>query len=170
MIGGDTGAGKSTLFDAMTVSLFATTSGDRNVEEMRSTFASPEDDLTKAKDGGLTKASYYLALVYKANGAADQADKCVKEYLDSGNATSYELYDLGAEEMGEGNYTDALTYFNAALAMEKAPNKQNLMKSAITAYEYSGDFASAKSMLADYLEQFPSDEDAQRESTFLETR
>ena len=47
LIGGDTGAGKSTLFDAMTVALFATTSGDRNVEEMRSTFACPEDDLTK---------------------------------------------------------------------------------------------------------------------------
>lgn len=47
LIGGDTGAGKSTLFDAMTVALFASTSGDRNVEEMRSTFAGPEDDLTK---------------------------------------------------------------------------------------------------------------------------
>ena len=47
LIGGDTGAGKSTLFDAMTVALFATTSGDRNVEEMRSTFAGPGDDLTK---------------------------------------------------------------------------------------------------------------------------
>jgi len=47
LIGGDTGAGKSTLFGAMTVALFATTSGDRNVEEMRSTFAGPEDDLTK---------------------------------------------------------------------------------------------------------------------------
>lgn len=47
LIGGDTGAGKSTLFDAMTVALFATTSGDRNVEEMRSTFVGPEDDLTK---------------------------------------------------------------------------------------------------------------------------
>lgn len=47
LICGDTGAGKSTLFDAMTVALFATASGDRNVEEMRSTFAGPEDDLTK---------------------------------------------------------------------------------------------------------------------------
>ena len=47
LIGGDTGAGKSTLFDAMTVALFATTSGDRIVEEMRSTFAGPEDELTK---------------------------------------------------------------------------------------------------------------------------
>ena len=49
LIGGDTGAGKSTLFDAMTVALFATTSGDRIVEEMRSTFAGPEDDLTSSK-------------------------------------------------------------------------------------------------------------------------
>ena len=47
LIGGDTGAGKSTLFDAMTVALFATTSGDRNVEEMQSTFAGQRMDLTK---------------------------------------------------------------------------------------------------------------------------
>ncbi len=45
------------------------------------------------------------------------------------------------------------------------------MKSAIAAYEYSsGDFDSAKTMLKDYLEEYPSDEDAQKESTFLETR
>ena len=44
------------------------------------------------------------------------------------------------------------------------------MKSAIAAYEYSGDFDSAKTMLKDYLEECPSDEDAQKESTFLETR
>ena len=93
LIGGDTGAGKSTLFDAMTVALFATTSGDRNVEEMRSTFAGPEDDLTKvtfyfqqgkhlyriervlqqerAKRGGGTtmqKATASLVIVYKIGG------------------------------------------------------------------------------------------------------
>lgn len=133
-------------------------------------YKTAQTDLEKAKEDGIAKASYYLAQTYKANGETDKADKCVKEYLDSGVATSYELYNLGADELGEGNYTDALTYFNAALALEKVPNKQNLMKSAIAAYEYSGDFASAKSMLADYLEQFPSDEDAQKESTFLETR
>lgn len=133
-------------------------------------YKTAQTDLEKAKEGGQAKASYYLAQTYKANGDTDKADKCVKEYLDSGAATSYELYDLGTEEMGEGNYTDALTYFNAGLALEKVPNKQNLMKSAIAAYEYSGDFASAKTMLADYLEQYPSDEDAQKESTFLETR
>jgi TolA-binding protein len=44
------------------------------------------------------------------------------------------------------------------------------MKRAISAYEYSGDFESAKEMLSDYLALYPSDEDAKRESTFLETR
>ena len=47
LIGGDTGAGKSTLFDAMTVALFGSPSSDRKVEEMRSSFAEPEDDLTQ---------------------------------------------------------------------------------------------------------------------------
>lgn len=47
LISGDTGAGKSTLFDAMTVALFSQTTSTRKVEEMRSTFATPEDPLTK---------------------------------------------------------------------------------------------------------------------------
>lgn len=133
-------------------------------------YKTAETDLAKAKAGGIAQASYYLAQTYKASGDSDKADKCVKEYLDSGVATSYELYELGTQEMGEGNYEDALTYFNAALALEKVPNKQNIMKSAIAAYEYSGDFDSAKSMLGDYLQQYPSDETAQKENTFLETR
>lgn len=47
LISGDTGAGKSTLFDAMTVALFYQTTNERKVEEMRSTFATLEDELTQ---------------------------------------------------------------------------------------------------------------------------
>lgn len=133
-------------------------------------YKTAETDLAKAKEEGLAQASYYLSQTYEATGDMDKADKCLKEFLESNVATSYELYDLGIEEMGDGDYEEALTYFNTALAMDKVPNKQNLMKNAIAAYEYSGDFASAKEMLAEYLEQYPSDEDAQKESTFLETR
>ena len=49
LIGGDTGAGKSTLFDAMTVALFGSPSSDRKVEEMRSSFTEPEDDSVDRK-------------------------------------------------------------------------------------------------------------------------
>jgi ATPase involved in DNA repair len=46
LIGGDTGAGKSTIFDAMTFALFSTTTGDREAKEMRSQFA-PDNKPTK---------------------------------------------------------------------------------------------------------------------------
>lgn len=42
LIGGDTGAGKSTIFDAMTFALFNSTTSDRDAKEMRSQFASPK--------------------------------------------------------------------------------------------------------------------------------
>ncbi|WP_125588114.1 AAA family ATPase [Companilactobacillus jidongensis] len=45
LIGGDTGAGKSTIFDAMTFALFGSTTSDRNAKEMRSQFA-PDDKIT----------------------------------------------------------------------------------------------------------------------------
>jgi tetratricopeptide (TPR) repeat protein len=128
------------------------------------------DYLTKAQEAKEPLASYYLGLSYEAEGENEKAQACIEEYLDSGVATSSELYDLGIAEMDEGDYADALTYFNAGLALEKVPNKQNLMKSAIAAYEYSGDFDAAKKMMKDYLKLYPSDEEAQRESTFLETR
>lgn len=42
LINGDTGAGKSTIFDAMTYALFDKTTGDREAREMRSQFAQPD--------------------------------------------------------------------------------------------------------------------------------
>lgn len=43
LISGPTGAGKTTIFDAMTFALFGVGSGDRKPEEMRSNFAKAED-------------------------------------------------------------------------------------------------------------------------------
>ena len=47
LIGGNTGAGKSTLFDGMTMALFDKGTGERKPEEMRSNFATLEDPLTE---------------------------------------------------------------------------------------------------------------------------
>ena len=110
--------------------------------------------LEKAKEHKQMLASYYLGLAYDANGDSDKAKKCIAEYIKSGVATSYDLYELGMQEMQDGNYKNALTYFNSGLELEKVPNKQNLMKSAIAAYEYSGDFDSAKKMMKEYLKAF----------------
>lgn len=126
--------------------------------------------LKKAKEHNEKLASYYLGLAYEAKGEDEKAKKCIEEYIKSGVATSYELYDLGMSELEDGDYENALTYFTTALDMDEVPNKQNLMKSAISAYEYSGDFDSAKKMTKEYLKEYSDDEEVKRENTFLETR
>lgn len=126
--------------------------------------------LTKALEGGETLATYYLGQICDDKGDHEGSRRYLDQYLESGLAGSYELYELGNEEMAGGDYAQALVYFNAGLKLESVPNRQNLMKSAIAAYEYSGDFASAKNMVREYLKLYPSDEEVQKESTFLETR
>lgn len=93
LISGDTGAGKSTIFDAMTYALFGTTTGDRDAKEMRSQFAtaddrtsvtfyfeqgnllyrierSPEQKLSKKRGSGSTlqKSTAKLAIVDRVKG------------------------------------------------------------------------------------------------------
>ena len=44
------------------------------------------------------------------------------------------------------------------------------MLNEITAYEYSGDFGVAQTMMQSYLEKYPDDQEAIRENIFLSTR
>lgn len=133
-------------------------------------FDNAETYLKKAMEGGEILATYYLGQICEKKGDHESAKEYLDQYLASGLASSYELYELGNEEMAAGDYEQALVYFNAGLKLETVPNRQNLMKSAIAAYEYSGDFASARNMVREYLKLYPSDEEVQKESTFLETR
>lgn len=126
--------------------------------------------LKKAVDEKLVKANYYMGEVYQKKGDNDSSQKYFKKYLDSGEADSYDLMNMGQAQMDNGNYDTAITYFQNALELESVPNKQQITKAMIIAYEYSGDFATAKSKMEEYMKDYPDDEDAAREYQFLETR
>lgn len=74
LIGGDTGAGKSTIFDAMTFALFNTTTGDRDAKEMRSQFATGADK---------TKVIFY----FEQNGKIYKIERTPEQYLNKKNGT-----------------------------------------------------------------------------------
>ena len=64
------------------------------------------------------------------------------------------------------DYQDALSAFQNGLAL-KDPS---LLYNQIVAEEYLGEFQRASVLMKEYLASYPTDDEAQREYTFLSTR
>lgn len=126
--------------------------------------------LEQAAEGGEAEAYYYLTQVYHALGDTDAADAAFESYINSEDMDAEGLYEIGVTQMNEEDYESAITCFTMALSLEEITNEQELQKGLILAYEYSGDFESAKSLIADYMAAYPDDEEMEQESIFLETR
>ena len=126
--------------------------------------------LEKAAEEGETEAYYYLTQVYHASGDTDAADAAFASYIGSEDMDAEGLYEIGVTQMDNGDYTAAISCFTLALSLEEVANEQELQKGLILAYEYSGDFESAKNLITEYMAAYPDDEEMERESIFLETR
>ena len=118
-----------------------------------------------------TIALYYLFQVYDAMENSEKAVEYLNVYMEKDeNIDSIQLYEMGKSLLNKEQYTSAIACFNKALALEKVPNKQVIMRSLVVAYEKSLDFTSAKEVMKDYVAAYPEDEEALREYTFLQTR
>jgi tetratricopeptide (TPR) repeat protein len=126
--------------------------------------------LQKAIEKGSVKANFYLAEAYEALDDPDNADLYFQAYLDAGTADSYELCEVGTLLLNRGDYEHAIEYFQSALALEEVPNEASILKNMVMAYEGQYDFASAMTVVEQYLDLVPDDETAQKELTFLSTR
>lgn len=115
-------------------------------------------------------ANLYLAQVYDAMGDSAGAQEYYQAYLDSGTADSVVMNALAEIEMDKGNYSAALNYIRQGLSMEEVPNKRSLLYNQIISCEYTGDFAGAWSVIQEYTEEYPDDEEMQREYLFLKNR
>ena len=126
--------------------------------------------LQAAIDKGEAEANFYMAQLYTADGQAEEAEKYFQAYLESGKVTAESLQSLGENCMNTGDYEAALSYLNAALELEPGEGYQQLLKDAVIANEYTGDFATAYSLLQQYTEKYPDDDEATAELDFLSTR
>lgn len=127
-------------------------------------------ELNLAIDKDMAKANFYIGEVYNKKGENEKAQAYYDKYLKNGEVTSEELYSMGSNLMDIADYDNAISFFKKGLALEKVTNKQQIMRDLVVAYEESGDFSSAKTLMEEYIKDYPNDEDALREYTFLETR
>lgn len=128
------------------------------------------ENLVAASDEGVNKANFYLGQVYAQMGEGTLSTTYFQAFIESGEADSYDLEEMGELQMNSGDYATAISFFKAAMEQENVPNMQKLMKNMVIAYEYSGDFASARDLMEEYIEAYPNDTAAQEEYTFLQTR
>ncbi|WP_029320336.1 tetratricopeptide repeat protein [Butyrivibrio sp. AE3004] len=77
---------------------------------------------------------------------------------------------LGLCQVSTGDYEGAVNSFEAGLALGSSEYDRALMMNEITAYEYAGNFAQAKTLMEKYRKAYPNDLDAEREEIFLSTR
>lgn len=133
-------------------------------------YESARKELDQAINGGDEKAILYMAQSYDASGDSEQAKALYESYISKNESDGTILSALGEMQMKEGNYSQALEFFEKALASENIENEQQIRRNEIIIYERQLDFAKAKEKMAEYLEKYPDDEDAKRESVFLETR
>lgn len=128
------------------------------------------EQLQTAREKGAKEAAIYLAEVYQATGAKDAARELLSSYLTEAEASAEALSVMSTLSIDNGDYTEALTYVNRALAMEKVTNQQALLRNKIICEEYLGDYKAAYKSMKEYRALYPSDPDASREYEFIKTR
>ena len=129
-----------------------------------------ETTFKKAINAGDADGYIYLAQISSHNGDAEAAMNYLKKFQKSGEESS-EAYDtIGKLYMMQGDYEGALEQFDKGLSLKKITNEKDLRKDQIAAYEYSGDFATARDKATEYVEKYPEDATVARELVFLQTR
>ena len=146
------------------------------------------------KDGtGYLEDGNYKEAVTAFQKAVDEGKKTAEDYasakdafekaLAAGGEKNQVIYNLlGICGMKLNDYNYALEQFNQGISlsqnsgtsMEDAESfsevLQEMLFNQIVCYEKLGDWENAKTKIAEYIQVYPDDADAQREAKFLETR
>lgn len=128
------------------------------------------DELMQAVSKNSDDARLLLGKVYLAMEDVVSARSLYQEYL-SRNENAAEGYNgLALCSIAEKDYDAALESIEKGLSSAADEDKQSLLFNRIVVYEYKLDFAQAKVYMDEYLELYPGDEEAVRESQFLSSR
>lgn len=135
-------------------------------------YENAETELSAAIQGGSAVAELYMGQLLTETGDTEGASGYFSAYLEKSGEDAEALNALGCSAMTSGDYETALSLFDQALACaeESGVDPQAILRNRILAYEYSGQFAAAKTAMEEYAASYELDADFQKEYTFLQTR
>lgn len=116
------------------------------------------------------KAELYLAQTAEKLGDAQTATKYYQAYAEDHADDSIVLEELGNMSMEKEDYVTACAYYQKGLKASNPTNEQLLRRGEIAALEQMYEFEQAKEKMAQYVLDYPEDEQAAREYLFLKTR
>lgn len=121
-----------------------------------------------------------LGMVYYETGEYKAALEAFQQAEEAGIQPSVQMYNLMAVcAMQTEQYAPALEYIRAGLSLADTEEEdkqsseeliQEMKFNEIICCERQADWEGAKQKMAEYLEKYPDDENAQREAEFLATR
>lgn len=128
------------------------------------------DALIQAIDLEYPDAMLLLGSVYLEMDDSAGARSMYQEYLTAGDSPARAYNGLALCDIYDGQYDSALENIVGGLEEADEEERQGLLFNEIAVYEYQRDFETAKAKMAEYLEQYPDDQEAVRENQFLSTR
>ncbi len=134
-------------------------------------YTDARNDLENAKKSASGEdLTLYLGRTYEALGDDGYAMTLYEEYLRTDSSAGRVYEQLATCRLNKGDYEGALDTIESGLSLGGGQSQQGMMFERIVAYERLYDFSSAKKYMEEYLELYPDDDVARRESVFLSSR
>lgn len=124
----------------------------------------------KLEAAGWQEAVLALAESYESAGMIEEAKEVYQGLIDGGHASTDIYNRLMLAAMDEGDYENALTMAGKGLILTDELAVKELRFNEAVCYEYLGDYQKALELFRAYVAEFGSDERAEHEIAFLETR
>lgn len=125
---------------------------------------------TQMNAPGRLEALLAAGTAMEKNGAQSDAMALYQEALSKGEQSAGVYNRMGLCSMAEEKWDEAIGYFEKGLSMSDASSVPELLFNQAVANEYKGEFKTALDLMEQYVSLQGSDEEAQREITFLKTR
>lgn len=126
--------------------------------------------LEDARDDDDYNTVLFLGKTYEKLSDYNYASSVYDNFLKRHPESAIIFNQLGLCKMESGDYEAALNAFTSAKNIENNGIEQSLCFNEIVACEKMGNFNKAKALMATYMNNYPDDEAAKKESMFLSTR